>query len=133
MHNQLICGICIANIFTGKSYVSEFQENYVLEHTTFDELERAMVTHNPSEIIFVSPLEKEEIQTILQYSNVQNERIHYIHCNENEKAKKCQQQKYISQILSHYFGPEAYNICSEFQNFPTATQSFCFQIGRAHV
>lgn len=126
MHNQLICGISIANIFTGKSYVSEFQENYVLEHTTFDELERAMVTHSPSEIIFVSPLEKEEIQSILQYSNIQNERIHYIHCNENEKAKKCQQQKYISQILSYYFGPEAYNICSEFQSFPTATQSFCF-------
>lgn len=126
MHDNLICGISIANIFTGKSFISEFQESYVIQPCNFDELERSIVTHNPSEILFVSSLEKHEIHSILQFVGIQNQRIHYIQVNENEKAQRCTQQKYISQILTKYYGEESQNICVEFTTYPTATQSFCF-------
>ena len=124
--DYLICGTAVANIFTGKSYISEFQQSYVIQHTTFDELERMMVTHNPSEILLISCLEENEIKNIMQYIGIQNQRVHCIHSKEHPKAVRCQQQKYISEILTSYYGEECLNICAEFQTYPTATQSFCF-------
>lgn len=124
--NNIICGIAIANIFTGKSYISEFQQPYIIQPTTFDELERIVTTHNPSEIIFVSPFVQEEINTIVQYAGISTQTIHFINSEESEKAKNCTQQKYITHILETYYGEDSLNTCEEFNVFPTATQSFCF-------
>ena len=126
MRDNLICGIAVANIFTGKSSICEFQESYVIQHTTFDELERAMVTHSPTEILFVSSLEKHDIDNILQYIGIQHKSVHIISSNAHQKAQNCQQQQYISHILSKFYGEESLNICVEFQTYPTATQAFCF-------
>ena len=126
MRDNLICGIAVANIFTGKSSICEFQQSHVIQHTTFDELERAMVTHSPTEILFVSSLEKHEIDNILQFIGIQHKSVHIISSLDHRKAQNCQQQKYIAHILSKFYGEESLNICAEFQIYPTATQAFCF-------
>lgn len=126
MRDNLICGVAVANIFTGKSFISEFQQSYVIQHTTFDDLERVIITHSPSEILFVSNLKPHEINNILQFIGIQHQRVHVICTDEHQKAQHCQQQKYISQILSKFYGEEAMTICAEFSTYPTATQAFCF-------
>jgi DNA mismatch repair protein MutS len=126
MRDNLVCGIAVANIFTGKSFICEFQESYVIEHTTFDELERTIVTHSPTEILFVSSLEKHDIDNILQFIGIQHKSVHIISSQDHKKAQNCQQQQYIAHILSKFYGEESLNICVEFQTYPTATQSFCF-------
>ncbi len=124
--DTLICGISIANIFTGKSYITEFQHPYSIQPTTFDELERVMTTHSPSEIVFISPFEQSEINLILQYSGIQTRVIHNIDSRISEKVVNCTKQKYISHILNSFYGDDSVNIYTEFNIYPTATQSFCY-------
>lgn len=126
MRDNIVCGIAIANIFTGTSSICEFQSSYVIQHTTFDDLERMMVTHSPNEILFVSSLEAQEITNIIQFIGIQDKTIHRVSLRDSEKAKHCQEQKYLSHILSKFYGEESMSICAEFQTFPTATQAFCF-------
>jgi len=128
MNETIICGIAIANIYTGKSFLNEFQQPFSLQPTTFDDLERMISIYLPSEVIFISSLNSHDNQKILQYSGIleQGPAIHYVNNAENEKALRCNQQIYIRHILSTFFGEETTRICQEFIMYPTATQAFCY-------
>ena len=62
----MICGVAIANIFTGTSYISEFQQPLSIQPSTFDELERIISTHCPSETILISPFVQEQIKNEME-------------------------------------------------------------------
>jgi DNA mismatch repair ATPase MutS len=121
--DMIICGISVVNNFTGESYIFEYQTSFIMNPTTFDELERAVSIYLPSEIIFISPFDDKIQNTILQYIGVSN--INIIKPI-NEKVKNCEKQIYISKIISTFFGDDSYNICSEFSTYLIATQSLCF-------
>jgi len=131
--DTVVFGIAVANIFTGASNIMEY--HHTLQHlsdrkiqpTTVDEIERMVSIHNPSEVIIISNLSKEELQTLVQCSGFsQNAMFHYIDKKTSEKANHCQQQKYVHHILDKLYGKNTKNTCAEFDQYPTATQAFCF-------
>jgi len=124
---NLICGISVANIFTGKSSMFEYESPFYMNPTTFDELEHYISIFNPSEVIFISPFDNDSIRTVLQYSGIKCN-VHRIDSKNvsNEKVQNCMKQKYISHILASFFGQESIQICAEFENYVMATQSFCY-------
>ena len=122
----LVCGVSIANIFTGQSHLFEYECPYYINPTTFDELERCVTVFAPSELIIISEFDTSTINTILQYSGVKTTVIHRIDSASNEKAQNCVKQKYMHHILSSFFGEESYNACAEFGQSSIATQSFCY-------
>ena len=121
----LVCGVSMVNILTGTSYLFEYCTPHTMIPSTFDELERMIITHSPSEIIFISPFVQDEIDKISQYCGFGSRKVHYI-SEDNENVHKCSQQKYSSQIIETFYGKESSDICQEFNMYPTATQSFCF-------
>jgi len=129
---QLVCGISSSHIFTGESSMFEYDTPYIMNPTTFDELERYISIISPSEAIIISSLSDKDTNTIIQYSGLRTNTVHKIiletekNCKKIELVENCQKQKYISHILSTFFGEEAFQICSEFQNHIIATQSYCF-------
>lgn len=122
----MVCGLAVANIFTGKSYLSEYQHSFQIQSTTFDELERSVAVHCPSEVIIISPLSDSQIKSVVQFSGLSNSIIHLANLETSEKAVKCGQQKYVRHILDTFFGKEAADLCVEFQTYPTAVQAFCY-------
>ena len=124
--DNMSCGIAIANIFTGKSYISEFQTPFIMQPTSFDELERIIATHNPSEVILISSMDDANRMLLRQYSGIHTSVVHHVDIAKSEKTEHCTQQKYISHILSKFYGEDSLNICTEFQTYPTATQAFCY-------
>lgn len=130
--SQLLCGISSAHIFTGKSSLFEYTTPLFMNPTTFDELERYVSITSPSEAIIISFLSDKETQQVISYSGLKTNTIHIISMdNETNIEKrtiveKCQKQVYLSHILSTFFGTESFQICQEFQLYPTATQSFCY-------
>ncbi len=124
--DTMVCGIAIANIFTGKSCLAEFTQPFSLEPSTFDEVDRMMSIYCPSEVIFMSSLPDEQICKIQQYIGVQSATVHRVNVPTSEKAKHCTQQNYIRHILSTFYGEIAVDQCSEFSTFPTAVQAFCY-------
>lgn len=127
--DNFVCGVAVANIFTGKSSIFEYQSPYYLNPTTFDELERCISTHCPSEIIINSTtLDDQVLQTILQFSSARSSMIHKNGATSSKKeiVERCSQQKYIHHILATFFGEESGQVCGEFQTYNIATQAFCY-------
>ena len=124
--DTLVCGVAVANIFTGKSHMFEYETPYYINPTTFDELERCVTIFAPSELIVISPFDDVTLNTILQYSGVKTEVIHRFGQDANDKIQNCGKQKYISHILGTFFGEESYSACAEFRQSAIATQAFCY-------
>jgi len=124
--DSIVCGIAVANTFTGKSTLSEFQHSFEMNPTTFDDLERAVIVNNPSEVILVSGLSDQIVNSIVQFSGIRTSVIHRVSLETSEKAVKCAQQKYVQHVLDTFYGEESLQTCGEFSMYPTATQAFCY-------
>ena len=124
--DTLVCGVAVANIFTGQSHMFEYETPYYINPTTFDELERCVTIFAPSELIVISPFDDATLNTILQYSGVKTEVIHRFGIDTSDKIQNCMKQKYISHILTTFFGEESYSACAEFGQSAIATQAFCY-------
>ena len=141
--DTIVYGVSVVNIFTGKSSIFQYETQFYMNMTTFDELERYVSIYSPSEVIIISPFDEPKIKSIIQLTGLRPQMIHKVSSidngasrgvvstsgasvNEFEKTIRCANQKYIKQIMSHFFGEEAYDVCCEFQTHNIATQSLCY-------
>lgn len=131
----IIYGISAINIFTGHTAIFEYETPFIMNPTTFDELERFISTFSPNELIVIAPnMEDKTIQTILKYAGMKCNTVHvvsqsFLQSNKTiqEKIKNCEKQVYIQSILNTYYGgKQIYYHCDEFQQNVIATQSFCY-------
>lgn len=133
----VIVGMSNVDIFTGKTNIFEYKENYIRNPTTFDELERFISIYNPSEVILLSNLTPEENDDIINYVNIRTNSIHLINTTQNheidaetqmmKRVKNCEKQTYQKEILNKFFKINDFDVF--FQNFynnPIATQCFCY-------
>jgi DNA mismatch repair protein MutS len=129
---QIVYGVSVINIFTGKSSIFEHKTTFENNPTTFDELERAVSVYNPCEVILLYDLaklaEKEMslVKNIKSYAGIDCESIHEFCIRDNKKTENCMKQQYIVQLLETFFGAESYETCDEFSRYQIATQSFCY-------
>lgn len=128
IRETLIYGMAVVNIFTGKSSIFEHQTQWSMTPTTFDELERYVSVYAPSEVIVISPFDRPQVDRILQFSGVSTNSIHIVDSRNihNIAVQNCMKQKYIQHIFATFYREETYDLCSEFQTYSIATQSFCF-------
>ena len=129
---QIVYGVSVINIFTGKSSIFEHKTTFENNPTTFDELERAVSVYNPCEVILLYDLikitenEKALIKNIKSYAGIDCDSIHELCVRESKKTENCMKQQYIVQLLETFFGSECYESCEEFSRYQVATQSFCY-------
>jgi len=125
LKENLVYGVSVVNIFTGKSSMFEYECPFYMNPTTFDELERCVSVFSPSEVVIVSSLDPDVISTIIQYAGIQCAAIHRI-SSTCEKAINCAKQTYVRHILTKLFGEESHSVCAEFNTCVMATQAFCY-------
>ncbi len=132
--NQLIyVGLANIDVYTGKTSIFEFNETYIRNPTTFDELERFISIYNPSEVILIGNISEKEMDDVINYGNIESKSIHKI-CvddpNGGEKVKRvlnCEKQIYQKELLTKFYKIDDFD--SFYQNFyqnSVATQAFCF-------
>jgi DNA mismatch repair protein MutS len=125
--NNIVYGVSVVDIFTGKSSIFQYETTFYMNTTTFDELERYVSIFNPNELIIISPFDNNDLNNIFQFIGIQTNNIHKIDIRENNtKITNCTNQKYIKSIIETYFDETTYDVCSEFTNRIMATQSFCY-------
>jgi DNA mismatch repair protein MutS len=143
----VIVGIANIDIFTGKSNIFQFQESYTNNPTDFDALEHFISIYQPSEVILISNLTEDKIQSILSFTNIQCPSIHILSLskgpNDNnnncindssvtenqfiQKAKNCEKQIYQKEIFQKFYKIKEYEIFSQhFYEHSIASQAFCF-------
>lgn len=125
----LVCGATSVNIFTGDVYMFQNEKPYYMSITSFDELERFVSIHQPSEVVLIYDEKdndiQENIQRILQYSGINKEFVKTFSLHDN-KVSRCQNQNYIKEIVVDAYDEEAFDICEEFTEYPVSTQSMCY-------
>jgi DNA mismatch repair protein MutS len=122
---MLFYGIAVVNIFTGCSSLFEHTTPFQMNATVFDELERHVSVHQPSEIVIVSSFSESDIRKVLQYSGIHTPAVH-IYETTHVKAQRCASERYLSEIISTVFADDTYNTCAEFREHVFATQAFGF-------
>lgn len=133
---HVVIGVANLDIYTGKTTIFQCSELYANNPTTYDELERFISTHNPSEVIFIAnlPHGEKEINQVLGYIGVNSTLVHRWDLVSNlisEKKKNhfqnCEKQVYQREILSKFYSSEGFERClSLFQDHHVATQAFCY-------
>jgi DNA mismatch repair protein MutS len=111
IQKTIVYGVSAINICTGYSTIFEYETPYLLTPTTFDELERFVLTFPSNEVIFIAPqIDKQTSEIILKYAGVQCNLIHFITQETinlqtflQNKIKNCEKQVYINTILNTYF------------------------------
>ena len=107
---KIVYGISIINIFTGKSYIFEYEIPFFLNPTTFDELERCISVFSPSEILFISPFDSDFNKKISQFIGIEFSNVHYYSLKDN-RVLNCMKQTYTQLILSKHFGEDSLQHC----------------------
>lgn len=122
-------GISLIDIYTGKTYISEYKEEWIKNPTTFDELERCISSYNPSETIIISNLILSDVNDIISFSNIKSRSIHIVNLNDTMRTKQtiraenAQKQTYQVELLSRFYDNVDF---LPFRENVEATQSFCY-------
>lgn len=130
---KVYIGASVIDIYTGKTAMTEYNEIYIKNPTTFDELEHFVSTYNPSETIIISNLTKNEVSDIISYTNIRSKSCHIVNLlddsqNKNtQRALNSEKQIYQTQLLSKFYksvDPETF--AKFFSQYVWGTQSFCY-------
>jgi DNA mismatch repair protein MutS len=133
--NQIYIGVGLIDIYTGNTYINEYNDEYIKNPCTFDDLERFISIYNPSETIIVSNLPTNDINDIINFINLKSKSLHIVSTFHKDilpnvniiRANNCEKQIYQTELLSKFY--KIYDInsfMSIFYDNVYATQAFCF-------
>jgi DNA mismatch repair ATPase MutS len=131
---NIYIGVGLIDVYTGKTYISEYEEEWIKNPTTFDELERFISTYNPSEIIIISNLDTNDINDVISFCNIKSKSLHLVNLNDDNKQTKAfirasnvEKQRYQTELLSKFYNVIDINsFMSSFYENVYATQAFCY-------
>jgi len=131
--NQIFVGAGLIDIFTGNTVINEYNDEYIMNPATFDDLERFISIYNPSETIIISNLPKEDVNEITQFINLKSKSVHMVYLYDDKsnknivRANNCEKQTYQTELLSRFYKINDMNsFMSIFYDNVYATQAFCF-------
>jgi DNA mismatch repair protein MutS len=126
-------GVSMIDIYTGKTSIMEYSDQYIKNPTTFDELEQFISIYNPSETILISNITQSDLNDIVSYVGIKSKAIHFVNLlsdttNKNTlRALNCEKQTYQTQLLSRFYKFDDITAFMELFNEKVwATQSFCY-------
>ncbi len=138
VREMITIGIANIDIYTGKSSLNEFSNEYYHNPTTYDELERYISIYKPNETIVISNFPRDKIDNIIQFTNIQSNLVHIIEINDKtnknelyQEAINCERQIYQREILDKFFKNRGVvdidnSILDSYFNYSIANQSYCF-------
>jgi DNA mismatch repair protein MutS len=126
-------GVSTIDIYTGTTSVMEYNEQYIKNPCTFDELERFISIYNPSEVILISNLNSNEIEDIVSFINIKSKSLHIINLSADndttniQRALNCEKQNYQTHILNKFYKiTDDTAFMGLFNDNVYACQSFCY-------
>lgn len=137
--NDIYVGISLIDVYTGKTFISEYKEEWIKNPTTFDELERFISSYNPSETIIISNLDICDINDIISFCNIKSKSLHLVNLNDTQETKvsiralNVQKQRYQTELLGKFYNiVDISSFMSIFYENVYATQAFCYLLDFVH-
>jgi len=124
--DSLVVGISVVDIITGMTSFYQYETEYKIVASNFDELQRYVSVYDPTEVIVACCLdENNDVEKIMDYSGIRSSKIHYVDMK-SAYAKNVVKQTYQNHIISEVFQSDTFDICLEFREKDTATKSYCY-------
>jgi len=132
-NKRVYVGAANIDIYTGKTNIFEFTEQYIDNPTTFDDLERFISIYMPSEAILITNLPQKEAENIVNYANIQCGMVHMVNLEAPEssvaktRAKNCERQVYQKELLERFYKIDDFQVFMQnFYEYTIAAQAFCY-------
>lgn len=135
MRTKTVIGMANIDVFTGRSSVFEVETELMHVHTTYDELERFISSHTPSEVMLIADnFSQKEMDDLLNFSGIAN-CAHLIHRLDSARddVQKSKKQVYQREVLIRFFGSLTLNSgLLQFTAHEFATQSLTYLLNFVH-
>lgn len=104
----LVIGVTNIDVYTGRVSMSQFELESFHNPCTYDELERLVTIHKPSECILASNLDISSLEDIVQFVGLDQSKIHFASPEHpstrlDEEAKNAEKQIYQQQVFAKFF------------------------------
>ena len=134
--HKLHVGMATIDVYTGQSFLFQYNTDYETTSSPYDELERFLISYQPNQMIFIHNLDDSEIDNIIKFLSVNTTTIHKYNTNHTadnnirlKQIENCRKQPYQKQIISKFFQTE---ILDNYCRWTYATDSFCFLLEFVH-
>jgi DNA mismatch repair protein MutS len=137
MRAKIVIGMANIDVFTGRSSVFEAETEPRHTHTTYDELERFVSVHSPSEVVLITVnFSPKEVDDLLNFAGIVNcARLIHRPSSEDAAVQKSRKQVYQREILARFFGPATGSKPVPMLQFAThefATQALTYLLNFVH-
>ena len=137
--NEMIyIGLANLDIYTGKTSIYEFSNEFIHNPCTYDELEKYIAIYRPCECIIISNLDESYVDSIIKFTNINSVKIHKIILNNTDcnnganidnKLKiaviNSEKQSYQREIMKRFYNKYEVFI-DDLNKYCIATQAFSF-------
>ena len=134
MRAKTVIGMANIDVFTGRSSVFEVETELMHVHTTYDELERFISSHTPSEVILIyENFSQKEVDDLLNFSGIAEcARLVHRLDSTNAAVQKSKKQVYQREIMVRFFGASLSHSLVQFTSYEFATQSITYLLNFVH-
>lgn len=106
LKNNIVIGMANIDVFTGRSTVFEIETEKKHAHTSYDEIERFISLHVPSEFIIIPyNFSQKEVDEILSFIGIES-CVRLVHRLDSSvvAVQKAKKQVYQQETMKHFFG-----------------------------
>jgi DNA mismatch repair protein MutS len=129
---KIIFGLSNINIYSGKSNLCEYYDEYYDNPTTYNSIEKFINVYNPVELILIHNLEERQCNNMINYLQLDVRKYYNINLNDKEhnlsiQANKCENQIYQKEIITTYFKNIDFEVFKySVDDKPICIQGYCF-------
>ena len=133
MRAKTVIGMANIDVFTGRSSVFEVETELMHAPTTYDELERFISSHTPSEIIIISDnFSQKQVEDLLNFTGIATcARLVHRLDSTNDAVQKSKRQVYQREIMARFLGPVGSGLL-QFSTYEFATQALTYLLNFVH-
>jgi DNA mismatch repair protein MutS len=135
MRGRIVIGMANIDVFTGRSSVFEVETEPRHTHTTYDEVERFVSVHAPSEAVLIScNFSQKEVDDLLHFTGLAAcaRLIHRLD-SDDPAVQKSRKQVYQREIMARFFGGGSKPVpLLQFATHEFATQALTYLLNFVH-
>ena len=134
MRSKMVIGMANIDVFTGRSSVFEVETELMHSPTTYDELERFISSHAPSEVILITDnFSHKQIEDLGNFTGISTcaRLIHRLDST-HDAVQKSKKQVYQREIMSRFFGASLSHSLLQFTTYEFATQALTYLLNFVH-
>jgi DNA mismatch repair protein MutS len=133
MRGKIVIGMANIDVFTGRSSVFEAETEPRHAPTTYDELERFISVHAPSEVVLIAAnFSPKEVEDLLNFAGIAAcARLIHRPGSEDAAVQKSRKQVYQREIMARFFGHVGSGLL-QFTTYEFATQALTYLLNFVH-